>query len=58
MEQVIHIKYVNILLSIELVNWREAWDISGIFPKKLQTEFYKGILFSGKGGSAKRISYK
>jgi hypothetical protein len=58
MEQVIHIKYVNSLLNIGLVNWRDAWDISGIFPKKLQTEFYKGNLVFRKKGCTKHISYK
>ncbi len=58
MEQIVHIKYLNPLLNIGLVNWREVRDISSGFPEKLYTELYKGNLVFRKKGSSKRISYK
>lgn len=58
MEQTITANYFNPVLKIALVNWRQAWDISGTNPEQLLTEIYKGNLVFRKKGSTHRISYK
>jgi hypothetical protein len=58
MEQIIRIQYVNAILNIGLVNWREAWLLSTNPPQKLYTEAHKGKLVFRIPGTSRRISYQ
>jgi hypothetical protein len=58
MEQITRIQYVNEILQIGLVNWRQAWLLSTNPPQQLYTEVHKGKLVFRVPGTSRRISYQ